>query len=1190
MKKVSLQLPTGEWEDLTTKYAADDNRRVDQNAFTEGTKNVDTEKDGTIRKMTGGTQFYTLATANKDQHEAIFSDGTRHLLTVDDGDLRFTAGSPTSTSVTSGFSSGANFEFATTQDRVYMGNQVNANQVYDKTASYGGVGYAVPQTKVMGAQAPSTAPTAALGAAGSSVPAGPHTYKVTFLYYGSEESNGGPASNLVTVTGANEQVDLTSIPIGGYGVTARKIYRDDNDGVYTLVGTISDNTTTIFSDLAAGGTTPIPTDNGIPPTFGQIALYLDRLWLAQIAGEPFTLYFTEAGLPDIVQSTNFIDANPEDPITALKVYRGRLIVFNRRSMGQILGDTKDSFRYDTIEGSVGCVDNRTVQEVVLRGVPILVWLSDKGFYGFNGSSIFYLSDNIEDLVNVNIKQAVVQKNQHTDTTNADFTAGTPSDGIVIEGGSVSTRGYVDGTSVVGNNPRRTWNDTADWDNGDSLDNIATIDQANQLTIVDDNSQEPATEGTRDGVIPSGVGITLEASTDYTGDSNFDDASLLSMDSGANGEGITKWAQPIQVDRAGTITQFKIKILVGASGLSDPAYSATFQTKIWRDSGGEPGTEVYSGPNESVSKPSGPGPVTRNITSGTSVSASANEILWFGAELISTTAFTATQVRGVGGSSFDILLDKFLTIGETGSGKKFNGTSWLSTRIRDFSFQGFGAMNLDMTFVATPDAKSGTWASDIIDTKSSSADPTDLIFTGSYPAATGSTTVLEGGDELDFAGNIIVDESQNLVDHSGTTAITLGSRRYYQTKITLTTTDDRVVPTVSTAVQFNFSTTAEWISDSIDTTADSTVYDLLDTTSTTPGSSTVVTEIRTATTIPGLGAAPWVAFGAHTVRQYAQIRLTLTKDGSNLPATSLVNFEWTVVSNIISAEIDTAVTPSGWDIFNADFTLNGGTVVFEMRSATTSGGLPGATWYTVTDGDYPPDALPKEQFVQWRATITSTDTNVPTVSSVTITWLVGDVDSVRAASIFFNKNYYVALAEFGNDENNIILQLDARGKWRIKRGLGVSTFGFFFNDPYFGRSDSGVIGKFLEGLTDLGTNIEMDVRTRAMDFSSNFFDNSEFIKVPEGFILEGRGTGATYDVSFSLDGGDTFTNFIDISTGSTTYTTTNDDKLFSRLFRAPESNGARAIIYRIHSNDEFDVKVHRMKMSAFITRREPVITG
>lgn len=1132
MKKVSLQLPTGEWDDLRTKYAADDNRLVDQNAFTEGTKNIDTESDGTIRKMKGGTQFYTLASANKDQHEAIFSDGTRHLLTVDGGDLRFTAGEPSSTSVTSGYSTAGNFEFSTYQDRVYFGNAINTNQVYDKTATYGGVAYSVPQTKDMGAQVPGSAATAALGAAGSAVPAGGHTYKITFLYYDSEESNGSAASNLVTVTGANEQVDLTSIPIGGYGVTARKIYRDDNDGVYVLVGTLSDNTTTIFSDLAAGGTTPIPTDNGIPPTFGQVKLFLERLWFAQIAGEPFTLYFSEVGFPDIVQSTNFIDCNPEDPITALTVYRGRLVVFNRRSMGQILGDTKDSFRYDTIESSVGCVDNRTVQEIVLNGVPVLVWLSDKGFYGFNGSSIFYLSDSIEDLINVNIKQAVIQKNQNVDTNNADFLAGTSSDGIAVAGGAFSVRGYVDGTSTVGNNPRRTWNDTADWDGGDSLDNVATIGLSNVMQPVSGLSEVPGTEGTRDNVIASGSDITLSTETPFTGET------------GGNGNFNTtttgrSHAFRFIPTRSGTLT---------AASMSAPG---SLSYTLYSDGGSTPGSALGSFIGQAVSGGTAYWMVVTVVAGSTAIGAGP-----------SGSSFTS------GGSAY--------AVDEPGGGISFAPSGGL---VPDISY----------SITADPVAKSGTWTSSIFDSQSNSANAKDITHSSTFPALTGATTTINAGDNLDFAGNIIVDETESFTDLSGTSAVTLGTRRYWQVKITLTTDDDTVAPTVASPVVLDFEDAAVWISDSVDTTADSTVYDSLVTTSLTPGASTVVTEIRTAATLGALSGATWFTFGAHTVDKFAQIRITMTSDGDNIPSVSSVELKWTIVSNLISEEIDTTVDPAGWDIFRETSTLNGGTVVFEMRSATTSPGLSGAAWSTVTNGNYPPAALPTDRFVQWRATITASDTTVPSVTSVTIAWLVGSVDSVRAASIFFNKNYYVALAELGNDNNNIIIQLDAKGKWRIKRGLGVNTFGYFFNDPYFGQSTAGVIGKFLEGLSDLGTDIEIDIRTRALDFSSNFFDNSQFTKVPESFMLEGRGTGATYDVSYSTDGIN-YTNFVDVVTGSTTFTTTNDDQLFSRVFRATDNNGARAVYYRIHTNDEFDVKIHRFKMSAFITRREPIITG
>jgi len=665
------------------------------------------------------------------------------------------------------------------------------------------------------------------------------------------------------------------------------------------------------------------------------------------------------------------------------------------------------------------------------------------------------------------------------------------------------------------------------------------------------------------VVASGVGVTLEAQADFTGES----ATIAGANTqvSVGGFNVRGFYQRIIPTKSGTVTT------VSVSGRASSPTNST--AGIMAELNGFPDRTTILG-STSVVVPAHP--ATGYIGVTVSAPVTAGTPYWIFHEAAGSPEFfgfvPATTTTLSGASSFMFINDTdFVAVKNISSGVEFEPA-------------------MEYTLVQTPIPAAGTWSSDIIDTQSASADIEDITFTASYPTSTGSSTLIEAGDELDFAGNIIVDESQTLTDHTGVGVITLGSRRYYQTKITLTTTDDRIVPTVSTSVDIGFSTTAEWISDAVDTTGDSTTYNSLTVVSTTPGSSTAVTEIRTAATLGTLGAAPWVAFGSVTVRKFAQIRITLTKSGADLPSITSAEMKWTIVSNIVSEEIDTNVDPAGWDIFQSSFLTNSGTVVFEMRSATTSGGLSGATWYTVTNGNFPTASLPTDQFVQWRGTITATDGAVPVVSSVTIRWFIGDNDTVRAASIFYNKNYYVALAEFGNDQNNVIVQLDAKGKWRLKRGLPVSTLGFFFNDPYFGKSTSGVIGKFLDGLTDLGTDIEIDIRTRAFDFSSNFFDNSEFTKVPEAIMLEGRGTGATYDVSYSVDGGETFTYFIDVVTGLTTYATTNDDKLFSNVFRATDATGARAIIYRIHTDDEFDIKLHRLKMTSFITQREPIITG
>ncbi len=104
--------------------------------------------------------------------------------------------------------------------------------------------------------APGTTTTAALAGSGAgNVDDGTHSWKITFLDAQSVESGGSAKSNVLTVVdkSTDGQVSLTSIPTGAANVTSRKIYRTvaGDTGVYKLVGTISDNVTTTFTDNIA---------------------------------------------------------------------------------------------------------------------------------------------------------------------------------------------------------------------------------------------------------------------------------------------------------------------------------------------------------------------------------------------------------------------------------------------------------------------------------------------------------------------------------------------------------------------------------------------------------------------------------------------------------------------------------------------------------------------------------------------------------------------------------------------------------------------------------------------------------------------------------------------------------------------------------------------------------------------------
>jgi hypothetical protein len=103
----------------------------------------------------------------------------------------------------------------------------------------------------------STAPTLTL-ASGGTLAVGTFFYAYSFVSPLGESSLSTVAS--ITTNASNKTVNLTTIVAGPAGTTARNIYRatTNANGSYQLIGTIADNTTTVFSDggLAAGANGP----------------------------------------------------------------------------------------------------------------------------------------------------------------------------------------------------------------------------------------------------------------------------------------------------------------------------------------------------------------------------------------------------------------------------------------------------------------------------------------------------------------------------------------------------------------------------------------------------------------------------------------------------------------------------------------------------------------------------------------------------------------------------------------------------------------------------------------------------------------------------------------------------------------------------------------------------------------------
>lgn len=1138
MNKQSVVLPgsAGEWGSYVSKYQPDSSKVLD-NMFTASSKNFVTDQTGMIDKRQGGVQWNRTSFGNaaKDTYEAVFQSGARHFLRVGGGVLSASTGTGLFDTITSGFSPLGNFEFVTYQDRSYGDNGINAPITYDIATSYGGVTYSftTAKTKPMGAQAPLTAPTQGAPTAGGNVPTGSHRYKITFEYYDSEESNGSPASAVQAFTAGTQTGHLSAIPIGGYGVTARNVYRDNNDGVYLLLATIPDNTTTTYTDtLLIGSTpTPIPEFNNVPPTFSKAALWLDAIFIAP-SGETNVVRYSNAGSPDIFDPDIFITCQSDDVITALYVYNGKLYVFGLHSFGSIEGTTPDTFYYHNISNLIGCVDNRSIQVRSIVSVPTLWWLSDKGLYYSNGNTVEYGSDFIQDLVNLQLAQVNYSTNKNTQSSFADFSGDTRSSGIDIDSnpGAIQTI-----------NPTQVFSSQADWLGGSSLVNVKTTDSP--FLEVPTQFTAALTSGVIGGSAQiSGSNVTLPGGSNFTGEHH-------------SASGRKDWLSDAVNTRyfANTLAQSFIPSLNGTLNTTDAigfrAYWSnssgnwTMTISINSDSGGLPGGALAS---QGYTFP------TQFDTQQTIPATTFNVALSGGTKYWIVIAITPKSNDGQF-SSIDT--SSGWSTGQNMIGRNL-GNIWstLTPPLSPTPQQMSGGYSYTTTAVP----ETGTWTSPIYDAGGTTAVAGSIVVSGSYPGSSSGTITVYGSPNSNMSGA----SSQAVSNPNGNYALSLSGFRYWQVVESLSApTPISSVPVMGTPTLL-FNVTGTWVSQPISISSDITAWDSLTFTGNAPLGTSVTLTIATATTQFG-SYSSFSSIGSALLQPWAKVRAVLTTDAGNItsPAVSSITLDWEISSTIESTPIDTGTTPAGFSTVQWEQASATGTTTFYIRTATTSIGLASATYVLVANGDFP--NLSALQFVQWKFILTASADNIPVINSVTVNWFTTSGSAgVRVASIFYNKTYYLSVATIGATANNTLIQLDQFGKWRIQKDASIGCFLSYFNTLYF---TDGVTDHIFNGFiaaTDDGVAIVMDVRTKCWNA-----ENDLFLKVPRAFKVTGINTGTTIHAYYSPDRGATWIEMLN-EAGQTGFVTSTDASEFVVLFVPDETSliSGRTLMFRLVSAD------------------------
>src|SRR3990167_853741 len=248
---------------------------------------------------------------------------------------------------------------------------------------------------------PTSAPTLALGASGN-IPSGTYRYVVTYVStYGKESNRSDPSDS---IQANNNQISLTAIPTSPEAqVTSRKLYRDDGgDAIYRLVTTISDNTTTTYTDNssvadlssdqapeAAG-----PEDNSAPETMAFVASY-DAYIFGVLASDRRTVVYTESNEPEYWPTLN-ARTFPQE-VTALSPILGGLLIEQSDRIIAVTGGEGGSrtLQFNEVNPELGCVGARAV----VRAKQAIFQIHDDGPHlTTSGDDDWYLGAPIRDLI------------------------------------------------------------------------------------------------------------------------------------------------------------------------------------------------------------------------------------------------------------------------------------------------------------------------------------------------------------------------------------------------------------------------------------------------------------------------------------------------------------------------------------------------------------------------------------------------------------------------------------------------------------------------------------------------------------------------------------------------------------------------------------------------------------------------
>jgi hypothetical protein len=176
---------------------------------------------------------------------------------------------------------------------------------------------------------------------------------------------------------------------GAAAITSDK----DNKFSFAVYNDILMATNGVDDVLAWKGAGNVAALSGSPPSAVRwIAVYNEHTFLARNSTNRSRLYISIIGDPETWGAADYVDIGKDDgqEITGLVALYDRLFIFKRKSIYQLSGTSIGNFRVDLVSQGTGACSGWSIAVVE----NTIIFLSDRGFYEFGGSTPVLISDSI----------------------------------------------------------------------------------------------------------------------------------------------------------------------------------------------------------------------------------------------------------------------------------------------------------------------------------------------------------------------------------------------------------------------------------------------------------------------------------------------------------------------------------------------------------------------------------------------------------------------------------------------------------------------------------------------------------------------------------------------------------------------------------------------------------------------------